>query len=179
MMIEREFTAKDRRRVLLRKPRLEDADGLLDFINSLVREKAPINKMSEVSRAEEDKFLCRRLASIEDGDVLHLIAEMDDEIVGSAEVCKLSGRESHVGTLGIGVKSGYRRIGIATKLIETLTQRAKHQGLKIILLAVYENNVPAITLYRKLGFKEIGRTPKGVYWEGKYIDDIKMAKAIG
>jgi ribosomal protein S18 acetylase RimI-like enzyme len=178
-MSENKFTAKDQSIVLLRAPRQEDLDGLLDFINSLVREKAPINKTSEVSRSEEDTFLRRQLASIASGDVLHLVAEINGRIVGSAEVSKLSGRESHVGTLGIGVKSGYRRIGIATKLIETLTQRAKHQGLKIILLAVYENNVPAITLYRKLGFKEIGRTPKGVYWEGKYIDDIKMAKAIG
>ncbi len=178
-MSENEFTAKDHSIVLLRAPRQEDLDDLLDFINSLVREKAPINKTSEVTRSEEDMFLRRQLASIASGDVLHLVAESNGRIVGSAEVSKLSGRESHVGTLGIGVKSGYRRIGIATKLIETLTQTAKHQGLKIILLAVYENNTPAITLYRKLGFKEIGRTPKGVYWEEKYIDDIKMAKAIG
>lgn len=178
-MIEKEFTAKDRSSVLLREPRREDLDGLLDFINSLVREKAPINKTSEVSRSEENEFLDRQLASVENGDVLHLVAEIDGKIVGSAEVTKLSGRESHVGALGIGVKSGYRRIGIATKLIEVLIEKAKKQGLKIILLAVYENNQPAITLYRKLGFKEIGRTLKGVNWEGKYIDDIKMAITIG
>jgi len=42
-MTEEEFTAKDGRIILLRNPRWEDLDGLLDFMNSLVKEEAPIN----------------------------------------------------------------------------------------------------------------------------------------
>jgi len=178
-MIREEFTAKDRRTIILRKPEWEDLDELLDFINSLVREEAPINKVNEVSRSEEVEFLTTRLSSIEKGEVIQLVAENEGKIVGNAKVVKLSERESHVGKLGISVRSGYRRIGIATKLIEILLREAKKQRLKIILLAVYENNLPAITLYRKLGFKEIGRTPRGIYWKGKYVDDIKMALEIG
>jgi len=30
-------------------------------------------------------------------------------------------------------------------------------------------------VYRKVGFKEVGRVPKAVYRNGKYIDDIIMA----
>jgi len=177
-MIEEEFTAKDGKTILLRKPRWEDLDGLLDFVNSLVKEETPINRTTEVSRSEEVEFLARRLSSIENGKIIQLVAEIDGKVIGSTEVAKLSGRESHVGKLGIGVKSGYRRIGIATKLIETVIRQAEKQGLKIILLAVYENNLPAITLYKKLGFKEVGRTRKGVCWKGQYIDDIKMAIEI-
>ena len=177
-MIKEEFTAKDGRRILLRKPRWDDLDGLLDFINSLVNEEAPINRIEEVSRSDQNEFLARRLSNIENGRIIQLVAEEEGKIVGNADVTKLSGRESHVGKLGIGVRSGYRRIGIATKLIEILIRQAKKERLKIILLAVYENNLPAITLYRKLGFKEVGRTPKGVYWKGKYIDDIRMAIEI-
>ena len=178
-MIREEFTAKDRRTIILRKPEWEDLDELLDFINSLVKEEAPINRVDEVSRSEEVEFLATRLSSIEKGEVIQLVAETEGKIVGNAEVVKLSGRESHVGKLGISVRSGYRRIGIATKLVEILLREAEKQRLKIILLAVYENNLPALTLYRKLGFKEIGRTPRGVYWKGKYVDDIKMALEIG
>lgn len=177
-MIEQEFTAKDGRSILLRRLRWEDLDGLLDFVNSLVREEAPINRINEVSRSEEVEFLARRLLDIENKKVVQLVAEVEGKIVGNAEVVKLSGRESHVVKLGVGVRSGYRRMGIATKLIEALIRQAKKERLRIILLAVYENNLPAITLYKKLGFKEIGRTPKGVYWKGKYIDDVKMAMEI-
>jgi ribosomal protein S18 acetylase RimI-like enzyme len=178
-MDEEEYTAKDGRTIILRKPRWEDLDALMDFVSSLVREEAPINRMTEVSRSEEIEFLTKRLSSIEKSQVLQLVASVDGKIVANAEVVKLSGRESHVGKLGISVRSGYRRVGIATKMIETLLQQASREGLKIILLAVYENNLSAITLYKKLGFKEIGRTPKGVCWQGKYVDDIRMGIDIG
>ena len=177
-MIKEEFTAKDGRTIILRKPRWDDLDGLLDFVNSLVREEALINRIGEVSRSEEIEFLARRLSDIENKKVIQLVADVDGMIVGNAEVVKLSGWESHVGKLGVSVRSGYRRIGIASKLIETLIRQAKKEKLRIILLAVYEDNLPAITLYKKLGFKEIGRTPKGVCWKGEYIDDVKMAMEI-
>ena len=177
-MVEK-FSAKDARTVFLRRPIWEDLDGLMELINSLVREEAPINRMEGVSRSEEIKFLTKRLSNIEKGEIIQLVAEVDGAIAGNAEITKLSGREAHVGRLGIGVKKGYRRIGIATGMIESLLRQAKKHGLKIILLAVYANNLPAITLYKKLGFREIGRTPKGVRWKGEYIDDIRMALEIG
>ncbi|UCD96290.1 MAG: N-acetyltransferase [Candidatus Bathyarchaeota archaeon] len=172
------FSAKDGRTVLLRKPRWDDLDGLLALINSLVREDAPINRMAEVSRLEESEFLTKRLSSIENGAIIQVVAEVDGEIVGNAEISKLRGREAHVGRLGIGVKRDYRRIGIATRMIESLLHQAEEHGLKIILLAVYANNLSAITLYRKFGFREIGRTPKGVRWKDAYVDDIRMVLEI-
>jgi ribosomal protein S18 acetylase RimI-like enzyme len=172
------FSTKDGRTVLLRKPRWEDLDGLLKLINSMVKEDAPINRMEEVSRLEEMEFLTKRLSSIENGEIIQVVAEVDGEIVGNAEISKLRGREAHVGRLGIGVKGGYRRIGIATRMIESLLHQAKEHGLKIILLAVYANNLSAIALYRTLGFREIGRTPKGVRWKNTYVDDVRMAMKI-
>jgi len=83
-----------------------------------------------------------------------------------------------VGVLGIAVKSGYRRLGIGAKLIEVLLEEAKKQGLKVIVLDVYEKNLPALNLYRKMGFKEVGRIPKAIFWKGRYIDDIKMARIL-
>ena len=102
------------------------------------------------------------------------MAEVDGKVVASAEIAKRRGHQKHVGVLGIAVKSGYRRLGIATKLMEALLQEAKRQGLKVIILDVYEKNLPALNLYRKMGFKEVGRIPKAIFWKGEYIDDVKM-----
>jgi hypothetical protein len=44
-----EFIAKDGRAVVVRELRLEDLDGLLELVNSTVREGAPINRMTELS----------------------------------------------------------------------------------------------------------------------------------
>jgi ribosomal protein S18 acetylase RimI-like enzyme len=173
-----EFIAKDGGIVVIRKLRLEDVDSLLELVNSTVREGAPVNRMTELSREEEIEFLRRRLAEIERGDTVLLIAEVDGKLVGNAEIRRHPGRQSHVGTMGITVKSGFRRIGIGTQLIERLLSEGKEQGLRIVTLQVNETNLPAITLYRKLGFKETGRIPKAIHWNRKYVDDIIMVADI-
>ncbi len=169
------FTLKDGRKAVVRTPRWEDLDDLLDFINSLVKEDAPILRTSEVSRIEEAEWLARQLVSTEKGELIHFVAEVDGKIVASAEIRKRKGHQKHVGVLGIAVKSDYRRLGIATKLIEAMLDEAKKQGLKVIVLDVYEKNLPALNLYKRMGFKEVGRIPKVIYWKGEYIDDVKMA----
>lgn len=173
-----EFIARDGRAVVVRELRLEDLDGLLELVNSTVREGAPINRMTELSRAEEVEFLRKRLDEIKRGETVQFIAEIDGEVVGNAEVRRHVGRQSHVGTMGIVVKSGFRRIGIGTRLIEKLLSEGKKQGLKIVTLQVNETNLPAITLYRKLDFNETGRILKAIYWNEKYVDDIIMVTDV-
>jgi len=177
-MTVKTFTVRDGRKVILRPPKREDLDDLLDFINSLVREEAPILLMSELSREEEKKWLDERLMSIKKGEVIYLVAEIEGKVVAGGEISKHKGRMSHVGTLGIAVKSGYRHLGIATKLVESLLQEAKKQGLKTIRLEVLKNNLPAIALYKKLGFKKTGEIPRSVFWRGRYVDLIIMALQI-
>jgi len=172
------FTLKDGRKALIRAPRWEDLDDLMDLINSLVREDAFILREREVDRVEEAEWLAKKLVSREKGELIHFVAEVDGKVVASAEIIKRRGHQKHVGVLGIAVKSGYRGLGIGTKLIEVLLEEAKKQGLKVIVLDVYEKNLPALNLYRKMGFKEVGRIPKAIFWKGRYIDDIKMARIL-
>ena len=150
----------------------------MSFINSLVEEETPIVGTEKISRMEEAEWLARRLVSIEKGEIIYLIAEVDGKVVAGGEIVRQRGRMSHVGTLGIAVKKGYRRIGIATKLIETLIREAKKQGLKMIVLDVYESNLAAKTLYRKLGFKEVGIIPKAIFWKGSHVDEVRMILEI-
>ena len=100
------------------------------------------------------------------------------KVVASAEIAKRRGHQKHVGVLGVAVKSGCRRLGIATKLIEVLLEEAKKQGLKVIILAFTKRILPALNLYKRMGFKEVGRIPKAIFWKGEYIDDIKMARIL-
>lgn len=49
-------------------------------------------------------------------------------------------------------------------------------NLRKVLLNVFSFNERAIKCYQKLGFKEEGRLKEQVYKDGKYTDDIIMAK---
>lgn len=170
----RAFTAKDGRKVVLRSVKWEDLDDLIEFINSLVDEDADIYRSSRVTRVEEAEWLGKRLASIDKGDLIVAVAEVDGRVVANSEVEKRRDIMSHVGDLGIGIKSGYRGIGIGTQLMKALIDESKEAGLKILVLSHIDTNKRARQLYDKMGFKEVGRIPKGVFKNGKYIDLVRM-----
>ena len=49
---------------------------------------------------------------------------------------------------------------------------------KIIKLEVYVNNKPAIALYKKMGFKIVGKIPNQIQWKGKLIAEFIMLKYL-
>ena len=51
----------------------------------------------------------------------------------------------------------YRRKGIAEALVDGLVEALKERGSHCLTLEVRASNAPAIALYEKLGFSEIGR----------------------
>ena len=57
----------------------------------------------------------------------------------------------------VAVAKSRRRQGIADALIDELTRRAEKLSLAFMTLEVRESNVPAITLYRKHGFSDVGK----------------------
>ncbi len=61
--------------------------------------------------------------------------------------------------MNIAVASDARRQGIAQKLLEALTEQLKEQGSRCLALEVRASNAPALGLYRKLGFAQVGRRP--------------------
>lgn len=173
--VNKEFVAKDGQKVVLRRPRWEDLDDLLNFINSLIEEKADITMEEKVSRDTEADWLGKKLADIEKGEVICFVAEVNGKVIANSEVAKRKGHMSHVGHLGIAIKAGYRGIGIGTMLMKTLIEESRKAGLKVLVLDVFDTNKTAKILYEKMEFKEVGRIPKGIFRDGHYIDLVRMA----
>lgn len=151
---------------------------MLDFINSLVEEEAPIAKDKTVTREEEVEWLANCLASLEKGNIVVIVAEVDGRMVGQVFLSPRSGRLKHIGSLGISVKKGYRNIGIGYELLREVEPQAENLGIEIIFLEVFDSNKNAIHLYSKLGYREIGRVPKGALYKGYYVDSVSMVKEI-
>ena len=59
--------------------------------------------------------------------------------------------------MNVAVHPDYRRQGIAEALVNTLVENLKEMGSRCLTLEVRASNAPAIALYEKLGFLEIGR----------------------
>lgn len=59
--------------------------------------------------------------------------------------------------MNIAVHPDWRRNGIAEKLIDSLIAELKNRGSRALMLEVRVSNIPAIALYEKLGFRQVGR----------------------
>lgn len=174
----RKFIAKDGREVTLRTPKWRDLDDLLDFINSLVDEEAMIGMDRRQTFESEVDWLARKLVDLEKEKNVSVIAEVDGRMVGSCELTPRSGRMSHVGSLGISVRDGYREIGIGQELMKEVERQAILLGVETIFLEVFAINDRAIHVYEKVGYKETGRIPEAIKYKGNYVDSVQMYKKI-
>jgi phosphinothricin acetyltransferase len=177
----KEVTLKDGRKTILRAPDWHDLDNLVALVNELVEERAEILRTTKVTRDEEAEWLGRRLASIENGALQALVAEIDGKIVASSAVGQRIPEYSehiHVGEMGISILKNARGIGLGTTLIESLIELAKRAGLMVIMLDMFATNTVARRLYEKVGFVEVGKIPKAINRDGKYIDLIQFAIEI-
>ena len=66
----------------------------------------------------------------------------------------------------VAVSPAYRRRGAADALVADAVARSRDMGLAFLMLEVRAGNEPAIALYRKHGFVEVGRRKN-------YYDDPK------
>lgn len=163
---------------MLRTPRWEDLGDFLELINSLVEERADILRSEKVTREEEIDFMAMVLSRLEKDETFFLVAEVDGKVVAVSEVNRRSGYESHVGVIGIAIRSGYRDLGIGRKMMKTLEMQARRMRLKVLTLTTFATNKRAIHVYQKVGFVQTGTIPKKHFKDGKYVDEIIMAKLL-
>lgn len=94
---------------------------------------------------ELNNHLSLWLVAVKDGRVVGYVGSQT--VLGEADMMNLAVREE------------YRRQGLGQQLVDALVERLSQQGAHILLLEVRASNAPAIALYEKLGFRQVGRRP--------------------
>lgn len=85
---------------------------------------------------------------------LFLVAESCGEVVGYAGVKPVLD-EGYISNVAVTEKM--RSKGVGSLIMEELTLLARKNGLKTVSLEVRPSNTAAISLYKKFGYKEVGR----------------------
>ena len=102
------------------------------------------------------------------------VAELDGEIVGMYILHPNNiGRCGHICNASYAVKYGVRGKHIGEALVTDCLEQAKAHGFGILQFnAVVASNEPALKLYKKLGFVQLGTIPKGFLNKDGVYEDI-------
>ncbi len=87
-------------------------------------------------------------------------------------------KKAHKGFIwGMYVRPDARRAGIGRRLIEAILDLARHH-VELVQLTVVRENEQARHLYASLGFLEYGIETNALKQDGRYYDDVLMAKNL-
>ncbi|RLG67480.1 ribosomal-protein-alanine N-acetyltransferase [archaeon] len=153
--------------VVVRKATLDDLNAVI----AINREALPENYHYD--------FFLRILQNYND---LFYVAEYNDEIIGYI-MCRVEWGLPHIGfglvskghIVSLAVRTPYRRRGVASRLLEAVHNKMKQMGIKEAFLEVRVNNIPAIKLYEKFGYRVVRRIP-GYYADG--MDGYLMSLSL-
>jgi len=130
----------------------------------LTIEHASVRDLGRLCEIEEEcfkneAFTKEQIATLlEDYNCLSFIAEENGEIVGFIIGDLRLERNALAGhILTIDVSSKHRRKGIGTRLLHELERVFRERHISACQLEVREDNAQALKLYRRAGYKEIGK----------------------
>ncbi len=94
----------------------------------------------------------------------YFVAKSNYEIVGFAGILTII---DEINIMNIVVKKSMRHLGIGSSLLKHIISYAKQTpSITSITLEVNQTNTPAISLYQKYGFKQVGLRPQ--YYHNTY-----------
>jgi RimJ/RimL family protein N-acetyltransferase len=109
------------------------------------------------------------LAEDEDGALLGYVGAYGGE----------ARRNRHEAYVVVGVREAASGRGLGTALLGALDAWAEEHGIHRLELTVMAHNERAIALYRKCGYELEGTRRHSMRVEGRWVDELAMAKLLG
>ena len=154
------------------RPRVK---AFLDFICELIDENVYIQINKKPTLKWEKAWLKDLTKKIKDGEAVWLGAWEGKKLIASTQARRGLWNERDNASIGLSVLKSYRRKGLGEKLMRMIIRIAKKRlNPKNIYLSVATPNLPALSLYRKVGFKKFARFPNWAKKNNKYFDVLYM-----
>ena len=115
-------------------------------------------------QSSDDEQEARSLEETErSSNEVELVAIIDGQIVGSAGVSAVRSwrKVAHRARFGISILKEFWGTGIGRVLMDASIDCARRAGYTQLELEVVADNERAVSLYRRAGFVEFGRNPRG------------------
>ena len=179
---EFEFTLKDGRKALIRSPKEEDIQGMLDYLVQSAEETDFVLRYpEECSRytAEGERELFDRINGSDTEAMLVCIVE--GKVAGNCQITWSNRiKTRHRAGVAISLLKDYWNQGIGTRLFQELIKIAEnHENILQMELEFIEGNCRARALYEKMGFRITGVGVNAIRLkDGTLLNDYHMIREI-
>ncbi len=147
--------------MIIRKAKKSDIDEIIKIADQLRKAEAPLDKTKNIKLNSylSEEYKKKELEYIASRKKIFLVAVIDEKIVGYVNGYVFENSDIYykkpVAYLDcLCVDKSVRKQGIGQSLIDEFTKMVKERGAKYIKLNAFENNIPAVSLYKKLGYEE-------------------------
>ncbi|BCJ95105.1 GCN5 family N-acetyltransferase [Anaerocolumna cellulosilytica] len=127
----------------------------------------------------KEKLESRLRGAVSNGSIILVAETSEKEIIGYIWAERgIPRRIRHSAYIVTGIRKSYRGRGIGTSLFKELEKQAKEKGITRLELTVIKENIPALNLYQKMGYRIEGEKPESLFIEGRFLDEYYMGKLI-
>lgn len=170
-MIENLIGSKN---LLIRNAEPRDATEIIMLVKQVMNEAPFFPRTSD-----EFNFTIEQEEEYIKNAALFLVAEAEGEIIGSATLDRSSlSKLNHTVSFGVTILKAYSGYGIGSLIMKKVIEWSELNKIEKIDLEVFDDNIPAIALYKKFGFVEEGRKRKAIKANEEYKDIILMGRFL-
>jgi L-amino acid N-acyltransferase YncA len=161
--------------VTIRVAQPADADAIAVIYNQGIEDRLATLETENRSAEERRRWLAAR-------GPRHpvIVGELGERVVGWGSLNSFNPRPAYdnVADFSVYVARDWRGRGVGHRLLEALIARARELEYHKLVLAAFPFNAAGITLYRRLGFVEVGVYREQGRLDGKWVDVVVMERLL-
>lgn len=176
-LYRKEYLLKDGQQLIARIPEPEDAEGLINQMQTVDSETKFLARESDefsLTVEQEREFIKNRT---KDENVSFLIGELDGRIIANCSVGIIDNKKRylHRAGMGIAVSKDYWNKGIGKIMMQECINWCKEKHVEQLELEVVTENIRAVSMYKSFGFEIYGTKKHALkYGDGTYADEYSM-----
>lgn len=163
MITYKAIQLKDGRECILRNGEPEDAIDFMKYFTDSHAETEFLTTYPDETEHNEQMVAAHLRGRKDSSHDIEIVAIVEGKLIGSAGIDMIRDRDKtrHRAEFGITVMKDYWGLGIGNELTAMCVEAAKEAGYLQLELDVVADNEAAQNLYKKQGFIEYGRNPRG------------------
>jgi L-amino acid N-acyltransferase YncA len=165
-------------KVVIRTAEARDLPAIVEIYNQAVRLKSATAELSPVSLQSRAKWLA------EHDPASHpvFVAQSGKVVVGWCSISEYRpgrGALRHTAEISYYVHEDYRRMSVASKLVEHAIRECPRLGIKTLIAILLDINVPSLGLLEKFGFQKWGHMPDVADFDGRECSHLYYGLRLG